>query len=140
MFVADSTGVGTALLIGFFVCCFSLGAAFLLVWLDWWAAKKDQTEVTISEEEKFKFSDLKEFKGVPIWLLTICMVFGPMGIDGYCQFSADMLQTRYGFGNLSATLYSVPSIVSVVFSPVIGYTVDRIGKRVHFGKCAITNT
>ena len=36
---AKSHGVGYALLIGFFICCFSLLMAFGLVWIDWWAAK-----------------------------------------------------------------------------------------------------
>ena len=67
---ANDVSVGFALLIGFFICCFSLLMAFLLVWIDAWAAKKDGVDMTVSEDEKFKFSDLKEFNRLPFWLVT----------------------------------------------------------------------
>ena len=57
--LADNVSVGFALLVGFFICVFSLIMAFLLVGIDYWAAKKDGVSLTISEDEKFKFSDLK---------------------------------------------------------------------------------
>lgn len=58
-YYADNVSVGFALLVGFFICCFSLIMAFLLVGIDIWAAKKDGVVVEISDDEKFKFSDLK---------------------------------------------------------------------------------
>lgn len=39
--VAASQSIGTALLVGFFICIFSLITAMLLVWIDAWAEKKD---------------------------------------------------------------------------------------------------
>ena len=57
--VSQSQGVGCALLVGFFVCCFSILMALMLVWIDVWAAKKDGVTASVSEEEKFKFSDLR---------------------------------------------------------------------------------
>ena len=57
--IADNSSVGTALLVGFFICCFSLVMAFLLVWIDAWAAKKDNINTALSDEDKFKMSDLK---------------------------------------------------------------------------------
>ena len=57
--LATNESVGFALLIGFYICCFSLFMAFMLVWIDTWAAKKDGIKLEISEDEKFKFSDLK---------------------------------------------------------------------------------
>ena len=57
--IADNSSVGTALLVGFFICCFSLIMAFLLVWIDAWAAKKDNINTALSDEDKFKVSDLK---------------------------------------------------------------------------------
>ena len=57
--LANDYSVGFALLVGFYICCFSLLMAFLLAWIDMWAAKKDDLKVEISEDEKFKFSDLK---------------------------------------------------------------------------------
>lgn len=76
---------------GFFICCFSLMMAFLLVAIDIWAAKKDGVKVEISEDEKFKFSDLKQFNGLPFWLVTMSCVIIYMVIFPYVQFSSDML-------------------------------------------------
>ena len=89
--LAANVSVGFALLVGFYICCFSLLMAFLLCWIDWWAAKKDNVKVEISEDEKFKFSDLKQFNGLPFWLVTLSCVIIYMVIFPYVQFSSDML-------------------------------------------------
>lgn len=73
-YLADNVSVGFALLVGFFICCFSLVMGFLLVGIDIWAAKKDDVKIVISEDEKFKFSDLKKFNGLPFWLVTMSCV------------------------------------------------------------------
>lgn len=57
--LSENVSVGFALLVGFFICVFSLLMAFLLVGIDYWAAKKDGVSLTISEDEKFKCKDLK---------------------------------------------------------------------------------
>lgn len=72
--LANNVSVGFALLVGFFICCFSLVMGFLLVGIDIWAAKKDNIKIEISEDEKFKFSDLKKFNGLPFWLVTMSCV------------------------------------------------------------------
>ena len=83
-YYADNVSVGFALLVGFFICCFSLLMAFLLVGIDMWAAKKDGLEkMTISEDEKFKFSDLKQFNRLPFWLVTMSCVIIYMVIFPY---------------------------------------------------------
>jgi len=89
--VADHSSVGNALLVGFFICLFSLFMAFLLCWIDSWAAKKDGISVVLSEEDKFKFSDLKQFNGLPFWLVTMSCVMLYMVIFPYIQFASDML-------------------------------------------------
>ena len=89
---AENVSVGFALLIGFFICCFSLVMAFILVWIDAWAAKKDGVTATLSEDEKFKFKDLKEFNRLPFWLVTMSCVIIYMVIFPYVQFSPDMLK------------------------------------------------
>ena len=137
MAVAAQSSVGDALLMSFYVCSFSLCTVFLMVLLDWWAEKQDGVDAQVSVEEKFKLSDLKEFKDAPYWLLTISCTFGYMSFDSYCQFSADMLQNRFGFGDFSATLYSMPSICSVLLSPVVGVFVDRYGCRTRLRKSIV---
>ena len=89
--LADNDSVGFALLIGFFICCFSLVMAFLLVWVDWWAAKKDNVKVELSEDEKFHLKDLKQFNTLPFWLVTMSCVIIYMVIFPYVQYSSDML-------------------------------------------------
>ena len=133
-YYADNYSVGTALLVGFFICCFSLIMAFLLVGIDIWAAKKDGVVVEISEDEKFKFSDLKKFNGLPFWLVTMSCVIIYMVIFPYVQYSSDMLQTRFGFGKSAGTFYALPYIISGVMSPILGIVIDKIGKRALFSK------
>ena len=132
--LARSEGVGFALLVGFFICCFSLVMAFLLVWIDWWAAKKDDIKVEISEDEKFKLADLKEFNRLPFWLVTMSCVIIYMVIFVYVQFTPDMLEDRFGFDKGSGTLYALPYIISGVLSPILGIIIDKIGKRALFSK------
>ena len=89
--LGNNVGLGFALLVGFFICCFSLFMAFLLVGIDYWAAKKDNVQIVISDDEKFKFSDLKKFNGLPYWLVTGSCVIIYMVIFPYVQYSPDML-------------------------------------------------
>ena len=89
--LADSYSVGFALMVGFGICCFSLVMAFCLVWVDAWAAKKDNVQVTLTEDDKFKFKDLKQFNRLPFWLVTMSCVIIYMVIFPYVQYSADML-------------------------------------------------
>ena len=131
-YFADNNSVGFALLIGFFICVFSLGMAFLLVIIDSWAAKKDDIKLEITEDEKFKISDLKKFNGLPFWLVTISCSLIYAVIFPYVQYSADMLEDRFGYGNSSGTFYAVPYIISGILSPILGITIDKKGKRALF--------
>ena len=89
--LAEKYSVGFALLIGFYICVFSLMMALLLVWIDAWAAKKDGVRAKLTEDEKFKLSDLKEFNRLPFWLETASCTICYMVIFPYVQYSSDML-------------------------------------------------
>ena len=66
--------LGIALMVGFFVCVFSLVCAVLLTLLDRKADIVDKTEAhQISEEDKFRWSDLKTFN-LSFWLLCFSCV------------------------------------------------------------------
>ena len=132
--LSNDDGVGFALLVGFFICCFSLLMAFLLVLVDAWAAKKDNVKVELSEDEKFQLKDLNKFNTLPFWLVTASCVIIYMVIFPYVQYSSDMLETRFGFGSSAATFYALPYIISGVMSPILGITIDKIGKRALFSK------
>ena len=75
--------VGMALLIGFFLCVFSLIMALFVARLDDWAAKKDGVKATPNEEDQVKLSDLKEFNSLPFWLVTSSCVFTFMLIAAF---------------------------------------------------------
>lgn len=69
-FVYSSSGLGTALLVGFIVCIVSLLASLGLALMDKHADKVDGTSGTlITEEDKFKYSDLKKFTK-EFWLVA----------------------------------------------------------------------
>ena len=132
--VADKYSVGSALLVGFFICLFSLLMSFLMCWIDAWATKKDGVSVNLSNNDKFKFSDLKQLNHLPFWLLNFSFVIS-MVIYPYIEFSSDMLENRFGFNEVAAgSFYSLPYIILAVMSPLIGIIIDKIGKRTLFSK------
>lgn len=129
--------VGLALLVGFAICVFSLVMAFLLAFIDLWAEKKDGIKVELSEDEKFKMRDLKDFctkERLPYWLVTGSCVSIYMVVFIYISNSTTMLIDLYGFGSLAGTIYGVPYIISGVLSPILGFVIDKVGKRALFSK------
>ena len=49
----------------------------------------------------------------------------------YIQVASDLLQTKYHFDKIKAGfLFGIPYIISACLSPVLGLTIDKIGKRV----------
>ena len=138
--VSTNSSVGTALLVGFFVCIFSLVTAIVLVLIDRWAEKKDDVKVELSDDDKFKLSDLKLFKTLPFWLVTASCVLIYMVVFIYIQNAAQMLEDRFGFTkNQAATYYTTPYIISGVASPILGFIIDKVGKRTIFSKYQFPN-
>lgn len=131
--VSTNKSVGFALLIGFFICIFSLCTSIVLVCIDRWAEKKDNVKVELSDDEKFKWSDLKKFNTLPYWLVTVSCVIIYMVIFIYIGNGAEMLQNRFGFTKTQAgTYYATPYIISGIASPILGFTIDKVGKRTLF--------
>ena len=129
--IYDSRGLGAALMVGFMICVFSLFNALGLVWLDRRREQKDPNaeRAALSDEEKFKMSDLYEFN-MSFWLLTASCVLTYMSIMPYIQVASDLLQTKYHFDKITAGyLFGVPYIISAVSSPLLGYAIDRVGMR-----------
>jgi hypothetical protein len=85
-------GMTFAYLVGGFICLFSLGNAIGLITLDKWAEKKNPNaeKATLSDEEKFKFSDLKRFR-LAFWLLVGSCVVTYMSVFPYIQIVSDVL-------------------------------------------------
>jgi MFS family permease len=82
--VYDDQGLGPALMIGFLICVFSLANAFGLVWLDRKAEKENPNgeAAVVSEDDKFKMSDLYDFP-LSFWLLTGSCVLTYMSVFAY---------------------------------------------------------
>ena len=85
--------LGFALLIGFFVCIFSLICAFLLTAMDKLADKKDgvdDSKVT-NDDEKFRWSDIKTFNK-SFWIICASCVLTYTAIFPFIQFVSKMLK------------------------------------------------
>jgi hypothetical protein len=92
-----SNNLTIALFTGFFICVFSWCNGMGMVILNRKAEKLDpKSKVKISEEEKFKFSDITEFK-LPFWFLTASCIFTYMSVFPYYQLASKMIQIKYGF-------------------------------------------
>lgn len=124
-------GMTFAYLVGGFICLFSLGNAIGLITLDKWAEKKNPNaeKATLSDEEKFKFSDLKRFR-LAFWLLVGSCVVTYMSVFPYIQIVSDVLQIKYQFDSITAgKLFGIPYIISATTSPFLGLLIDKIGRR-----------
>ena len=52
-----------------------------------------------------------------------------------------MLTDRFGFEDeLAGTLYATPYMISAILSPILGITIDKVGKRPLFSKFPILFT
>ena len=71
----EDHSLGFALLVGSFICVFSLVNAFGLCSLDFWAEKKNPNgaKAAVSDDDKFQFKDIFSFK-ISFWLLTVSCV------------------------------------------------------------------
>jgi uncharacterized membrane protein (DUF485 family) len=129
--VYDSRGLGAALGVGFLICLVSLANAFGLVYLDRKAEKKNPNgeRAGVSEDEKFKFSDLSKLSSC-YWLITANCVLTYMSVFPFIQNVSDMLQTKNHFDKVTAGfLFGVPYMISAIISPFLGLAIDKIGKR-----------
>jgi sugar phosphate permease len=123
--------LGLALLVGFFVCVFSFVCAIFLTLLDRHADKVDKVGNTkiVSEEEKFRWSDIKTFNK-SFWIICVSCVLIYMAIFPFIQVASSMLQKRFGFSEADAGDYfGIPYIISAIASPFLGILIDKIGRR-----------
>lgn len=82
--ITNDESMAIAYLVGGIICVFSLANAIGLVTLDRWAEKKNPNaeKATLSDEDKFKFSDLNKFS-LSFWLLTGSCVVTYMSVFPY---------------------------------------------------------
>ena len=129
---AENHSVGYGLMIGFGICIFSLIVAVCLVFIDWWAEKKDNVQVEKDPNDAFSWREIGNFK-LPFWLVTGSCVVIYMVIFIYIGNSEDMLVAKFGFSEAEASLwYTTPYIISAFASPVLGLVIDKVGRRALF--------
>ena len=91
---SHTSRLGIALLVGFFVCIFSLACAILLVLLDKRADVIDKSDPSsnkvLSEDDKFRWSDIKTFK-LSFWIICVSCVLVYMAIFPFIQVASKML-------------------------------------------------
>jgi len=62
--------------------------------------------------------------------LTGTCVATYMSIFPYIMITSNTLQTKYGFDKIQAGyLFGIPYVISAMICPLLGFTIDRVGKR-----------
>jgi MFS family permease len=88
----------------------------------------------ISDEEKFKLSDLKTFNR-EFWIISVSCAITYMAIFPPMQILTNLLSTKYAIPAASApVLFGLPYIISASTSPFLGFLIDKIGYRPHLSK------
>jgi len=66
------------------------------------------------------------------WLLAMVLVSFYASVYPFISFSSDFLQMKWGYGEEDAgRLASLLSVTAMIFAPIMGYTLDKIGMRIH---------
>ena len=88
--------------------------------------KKEKKE---GEAEKFSFQDIYKFRPSYWFVCLLCMTFYS-AIFPFTAFSTVLLQTKFGFSAVLGGRYtSMIFTASMIFTPLLGLLVDKIGKR-----------
>lgn len=98
-------------MIGLCICVVSFFFALLLCWLDRKADIEDGKDeaagaVAVSDEEKFRISDIKEFN-LAYWIITFNCVMMYGGIFPFIQSSDQLMVDIYHIDKESAGVYFV---------------------------------
>jgi MFS family permease len=81
------------------------------------------------EAEKFSFRDVYKFRPSYWFVCLLCMTFYS-AIFPFTAFSTVLLQTKFGFSAVLGGRYtSMIFTASMIFTPLLGLIVDKIGKR-----------
>ena len=81
------------------------------------------------EAEKFSFQDIYKFRPSYWFVCLLCMTFYS-AIFPFTAFSTVLLQTKFGFSAVLGGRYtSMIFTASMIFTPLLGLLVDKIGKR-----------
>jgi len=145
---SEMNAVQYASMIAVIILVVAFVGAVLMMILDMWATKKDKIHAT-AEDDKVNLQDFKEF-GLPFWLLVGSCVTCYGAILTWMS-NVNILHHFFGFyedtsGSFSGVNrstwdnWSQPGFVCFcipfVLSPVLGYMVDKLGRRTYFNLAA----
>ena len=131
---AQDGDITLPLYVGLGFCVFSFFCGIGIVVVDWYADKVDGVAAKLTDDDKFKCSDLKSFS-LPYWLITFSCVVIYCCIFPYTWNTATMLNDEFSIPvNTASTLYSLPFFISAGLAPPLGYFIDKIGHRALFSK------
>lgn len=119
-----------------------LGLTFIFIGAILWAifvamdAKYDRQEGIVSErgeqkeEDKFKFSDIiRVLKNPRFIMIALLCVFFYCCVISFKKFGTSIIMPRFGLdANIVSIMISMIAFAPVVFTPLFGALVDKVGK------------
>lgn len=139
IYSARGDSIPAALWLGFFVCCFSLSSAVVLVLLEKWADKKAKQDKLAEGKdpkddiptEQVNLGDVRYFPRV-YWLLCASCVIVYAAVLPFNNIAEGLLEDKYDFDQSTADRYlAIPFFISACCSPFLGGIVDKFGHRAH---------
>jgi MFS family permease len=129
--IATYIGLAGALWVGAILCVMSFGMAVLFCFMDFAAFPSfiQKTPGGNSGEPPFRFKDILDFP-FSFWLLTGICFFAYCGISPFTAVSVSIIASRYGVSpTITGPITSIPYLISMVLSPILGFGVDKLGSR-----------
>ncbi|OMJ75613.1 hypothetical protein SteCoe_25203 [Stentor coeruleus] len=131
--LASQISLQFSLFFGFFICLLSLTSGIFLSFLDKKRKSEDSFSNTPSNpSNKITLKDIKNYK-ISFWLL--CLNCGLVNSDVYCfnNIASSYFQSRFGYSVVeSGRIISITFIISGLSCPIIGFFLDKYGKRIYF--------
>lgn len=80
-------------------------------------------------DENFKCKDLKDLE-LPFWLTCLSCMCTYIAIINSIVIGSSVLQSRFNYSEVEAGFYfTMPYVIAAIFSPILGWFVDKYGKR-----------
>ncbi|KAH7824714.1 putative 26S proteasome non-ATPase regulatory subunit 3 [Monocercomonoides exilis] len=131
-----SFGFEIALWIGFGTCVFSLVCAFVYTGLEIFAEKKKWVRTGKNKKNKFKLKDITKFP-LSFWMMSCVCGLYHANIYAMYAVMVDLIETLFNYSTfMSGVLASVIYMVSIPGSIIVGFLVDKIGKRCYLSMLA----
>jgi len=133
--------LGLPFLIGTITCSVSALCGIILAWMDYVSDQREKSHRLLEtnleleaqkEDDKAHWKDIKQLS-YTYWIMVISCMTIYSGYFGFTGVSNQFMQDRFGYTSESAgDVMTVFYACSAVITPLVGYTVDRVGKRGKF--------